>query len=418
MGNHSKCFKCGELDEFCTCRPAPARAAPEAPTLTPDEFARALALLNQFDQHVFLSPEDKALKGKLAEAAPEAPVLPRALREVHRQQIDPKLGTNGAMAYARFLHAELARLQAAVIADCESAGAAPEAPDSEQQASTADGYRWRDCEDCGGSGRISPSELCRRCEQSGILPAATTASAPRGCENCDGIGACPMCGNAPELIDHGTGSWRVACQQSKGGCGMAGRMSFDKGVTAAAEWNRRAPIAAPIDAEGLPPLPTPAARLYVQNGHRRASVLPGSGDSLYTADQVRQAQRDAKSLGYALGRGAAVREYVEGRSSPGIPDNSQAGGAWVSIDDERKPEARKPILLFVRTLTRGEDDEGRPHEIEGAEIAMGEYRRGMSAEMSYFDCYTSPMSDNDWITHWMPLPAAPSPNSPKEGAKP
>lgn len=63
-------------------------------------------------------------------AAPEAPTLARALREVRRQQIDPKLGTNGATAYERFLYAELARLQAAVIADCESAGAAPEAPDT------------------------------------------------------------------------------------------------------------------------------------------------------------------------------------------------------------------------------------------------------------------------------------------------
>jgi hypothetical protein len=58
-----------------------------------------------------------------------------------------------------------------------------------QQAGAAvdDGYRWRDCEDCGGSGRISPNELCARCEKSGILPAATTASAsyemPEGVKN-------------------------------------------------------------------------------------------------------------------------------------------------------------------------------------------------------------------------------------------
>jgi hypothetical protein len=52
---------------------------------------------------------------------------------------------------------------------------------------------------------------------------------------------CPFCGTAAELVDQGTGSWRVTCRQSKGGCGAAGRMTFDKRVTATAAWNRRAP---------------------------------------------------------------------------------------------------------------------------------------------------------------------------------
>jgi hypothetical protein len=96
----------------------------------------------------------------------------------------------------------------------------------------------------------------------------------------------------------------------------------------------------------------------------------------------------------------ALIAYIDGRPAGTAP-------AWISVDDERKPEPKKPVLLFVRTLTRGEDDEGRPYETEGAQVEMGEYRKGESAEMSYFDCYASPISDNDWITHWMPLPAAP-----------
>lgn len=55
---------------------------------------------------------------------------------------------------------------------------------------------------------------------------------------------CPFCGCEAELVDQGTGSWRVACLQSKGGCGAAGRMTFDRGVTATSEWNRRAPLPA------------------------------------------------------------------------------------------------------------------------------------------------------------------------------
>lgn len=94
----------------------------------------------------------------------------------------------------------------------------------------------------------------------------------------------------------------------------------------------------------------------------------------------------------------ALVAYIDGRT---------AGAVWISVDDACKPEPKKPVLLFVRTLTRREDDDGRPYDMEGAEVAMGEYRKGSSDEMSYFDCYSSPMSDNDWITHWMPMPAGP-----------
>jgi hypothetical protein len=88
---------------------------------------------------------------------------------------------------------------------------------------------------------------------------------------------------------------------------------------------------------------------------------------------------------------------------------------WISVDDERKPEVGKSVLMFVRTIKHGEDDEGRPYDTEGAEVAMGEYRKSPGYDVCYFDCYTSPMSDNDWITHWMPLPAAPAAS--KEGGE-
>src|SRR5438067_286015 len=32
MGNHSKCFKCGGLDEFCVCRPEAPAAATDQPS--------------------------------------------------------------------------------------------------------------------------------------------------------------------------------------------------------------------------------------------------------------------------------------------------------------------------------------------------------------------------------------------------
>jgi hypothetical protein len=62
-------------------------------------------------------------------------------------------------------------------------------------APTADGYRWRDCDECGGSGRISPSELCARCERSGILPAPVCHAPADAVSPSDATGkAIPVCG--------------------------------------------------------------------------------------------------------------------------------------------------------------------------------------------------------------------------------
>lgn len=54
-----------------------------------------------------------------------------------------------------------------------------------------------------------------------------------------------------------------------------------------------APKASAPDAPAgdLPPLPVPSARLYVQNGYRRASVTPGPGEPLFTAADLRACVR-------------------------------------------------------------------------------------------------------------------------------
>lgn len=44
----------------------------------------------------------------------------------------------------------------------------------------------------------------------------------------------------------------------------------------------------------LPPLPTPTARMYSQNGYRRASVSAGKGEPLFAADQMRDYARAAQ----------------------------------------------------------------------------------------------------------------------------
>ena len=58
----------------------------------------------------------------------------------------------------------------------------------------------------------------------------------------------------------------------------------------------------------LPPLPTPMARMYSQNGYRRASVSAGKGEPLFAADQMRDYARAAQLDGGQKGdeREAAV----------------------------------------------------------------------------------------------------------------
>ena len=134
-----------------------------------------------------------------------------------------------------------------------------------------------------------------------------------------------------------------------------------------------------------------------------------------------QVKRDVGTDGWTCGEhgnyfgfflhGWRYGKQYERQGTTAAPASQEGAHAaqWISVDDSRKPEVGKPILMFVRTLTRGEDDEGQPYETEGAEVAMGEYRKSHGYDVHYFDCYTSPMSDNDWITHWMPLPPAPTP---------
>jgi hypothetical protein len=80
---------------------------------------------------------------------------------------------------------------------------------------------------------------------------------------------------------------------------------------------RAAPPA--LDAEGLPP--------------RTWLGMDMLGESIYgyTAEQVRQAQRDAKALGYALGRGAAVRDYVNLGTRQRAPEGAPVGMVLVPV---------------------------------------------------------------------------------------
>ncbi|MDN4038685.1 hypothetical protein [Massilia sp. YIM B02443] len=86
-----------------------------------------------------------------------------------------------------------------------------------------------------------------------------------------------------------------------------------------AAWQARAVLAsrpAEVDDEGLPPLPAASARAYVQNGYRRASVLSGPGEPLFTAEQYRQGQRDAVAA-YRAAKEFCDKNCLSYRREPG-----------------------------------------------------------------------------------------------------
>ncbi|WP_323142773.1 hypothetical protein [Massilia phyllosphaerae] len=100
-----------------------------------------------------------------------------------------------------------------------------------------------------------------------------------------GLLPCPFCGGTN--ID--PAEWSGNDGKSGPGCGDCGALG--ESIEA---WNRRAAPA--LDASGLPPLSAPVGTIYPGN-YWTASVQatpPGTTiATVYTAEQVRQAQRDA-----------------------------------------------------------------------------------------------------------------------------
>lgn len=85
-----------------------------------------------------------------------------------------------------------------------------------------------------------------------------------------------------------------------------------------------------------------------------------------------------------------------------------SASAWISVDDARKPVGRTPILVAVACIKFGEYDDGTPSEHRSVEVNEGEYIPLHGATGDYFTSYCTPQADQEWVTHWMPLPAPPA----------
>lgn len=152
---------------------------------------------------------------------------------------------------------------------------------------------------------------------------------------------------------------------------------------------------AEVDDEGLPALPAASARAYVQNGYRRASVLSGPGEPLFTAEQFRQGQRDAVAA-----------------------DRARRGDGWISVED-RLPEVGTLVMVYSPPTKHDWPDALRidfdyldPDADESRWFNHGEH-------YEHFCCVAKPEGsvgppEEAPYTHWRPVPAAPSHTTNKE----
>lgn len=80
---------------------------------------------------------------------------------------------------------------------------------------------------------------------------------------------------------------------------------------------------------------------------------------------------------------------------------------WISVSSGHKPERKMPVLVAVSFIRYIEQEDGAPGEFFGQLVTEGEYTPQKGDVPGYFESYSSPHGDNDWITHWMPLPEPP-----------
>lgn len=81
--------------------------------------------------------------------------------------------------------------------------------------------------------------------------------------------------------------------------------------------------------------------------------------------------------------------------------------SWISVSSDHKPKSKTPILVAVSFVRYIEQKDGTSGELFDQLVTEGEYTPEKDEMPGYFESYSSPHGDNDWITHWMPLPENP-----------
>lgn len=89
-----------------------------------------------------------------------------------------------------------------------------------------------------------------------------------------------------------------------------------------------------------------------------------------------------------------------------MPDNKTVtfdASQWQPI--ETAPKDGRMFLVWVNASKFGEDDEGRQLETDCSQVDFAEWRT--EGDVGWVDYFAHPFADQEYATHWMPLPAAP-----------
>lgn len=78
---------------------------------------------------------------------------------------------------------------------------------------------------------------------------------------------------------------------------------------------------------------------------------------------------------------------------------------WQPI--ETVPRDGRMVLLWVRAVRYGEDDDGRQFESDCSGVDFGQWCALLDDGDGYVEAFASPHGDAQHITHWMPLPETP-----------
>ena len=79
---------------------------------------------------------------------------------------------------------------------------------------------------------------------------------------------------------------------------------------------------------------------------------------------------------------------------------------WIKVKDQLPEETDVSVIIWVEAYRAGEDDYGRPFEVDVSEACLGCKQRAPDGEY-YLQHYADGFADCEYVTHWMPLPGRP-----------